>query len=161
MRVVAIPLALLLTLPYAYGADSPATISLSFLAPEIANRIVVSAVQDCARRGYKVSAAAVGRDGNLTAFLRDPLSGPHTVEVSQRKAYTAATLQAATSQMQSRADLAFAPGILLVVGGVPICAGGKCLGAVAVAGAEPTIDEQCAQAGIASVQEDLEFGDAR
>src|SRR5262245_50125671 len=91
----------------AAAADNPATISLSFLSPEIANRIVVSATQECTKRGYKVAAAVVSRDGHLLAFLRSPLSGPHTVEVSQRKAYTAATLQTATSQLQSRSDLNF------------------------------------------------------
>ena len=103
----------------------------------------------------------VGRDGSLVAFLRNPLSGPHTIAASQRKAYTATTLQGPTSQMLSRSDLNSLPEILLVPGGVPICVGGKCLGAVAVAGAPPQIDEKCAEAGIAAVQEDLELGDGR
>ena len=101
----------------------------------------------------------VGRDGNLLAFLRNPLSGPHTVLVSQRKAFSAATLQAPTSAMKSRPDLRFAPGILLIVGGVPISVAGKFYGGAAVAGAEPEIDEKCAQAGVAAVQEILEFAD--
>ena len=33
----------------------------------------------------------VDRGGNLLAFLRDPLAGPHTAESSRRKAFTAAT----------------------------------------------------------------------
>jgi len=40
--------------------------------------------------------------------------------VSQRKAYSSATLRSATSQMGARSDLSFAPDILLIVGGVPI-----------------------------------------
>jgi len=139
------------------GAESPPTMSLKSLAPTIANRIVVGAVEECTRRGYNVAAAVVGKDGNLLAFLRHPLSGPHTVLVSQKKAYSAATFQARTSRMQSRADLSFAPGILLIVGGVPISAGGYYYGGVAVAGADPKIDEKCAEAGIATVEEILEF----
>jgi uncharacterized protein GlcG (DUF336 family) len=99
----------------------------------------------------------VGRDGGLLAFLRNPYSGPHTILVSQRKAYSAATLQARTSEMKRRPDLSFAPGILLIVGGVPIRANGRFFGGVAVSGAQPEIDEKCAEAGIAAVKDILEF----
>ena len=93
---------------------------LRLLASYIANKIVTEAVNNCATRGYLVSAAVVDRNGNLAAFLRNPLSGPHTIKVSQRKAYSSATLRSATSQMGARSDLSFAPDILLIVGGVPI-----------------------------------------
>ena len=138
--------------------DQP-IVQLRFLSPDLATKIVVAAVEDCTKRGYKVSAAVVGRDGNLAAFLRDPLSGPHTIKVSQAKAYSSASLQAPTSQLSVRPDLSFAPGILLIVGGVPINIGGHFYGAAAVAGAEPEIDEQCAQTGIDAVSEILEFAD--
>lgn len=140
-----------------FAADMPATLTTQSLSPHIAGRIVTAAVENCTSRGYMVSAAVVGRDGNLLAFLRNPLSGPHTVEVSQRKAYSSASLQAATSAMSARQDLSFAPGILLIVGGVPIDVGGKFYGGVAVAGAEPEIDEACARAGLEAVAETLEF----
>lgn len=139
------------------NADAPVSVTTRTLAAHIANQIVVAAVNECSKRGFKVSSAVVGRDGNLQAYLRDPLSGPHTVLVSQRKAYSAATLQAPTSQMASRQDLNFAPGILLIVGGVPINVGGVFYGGVAVAGADPEVDEQCAQAGVDAVTEALEF----
>lgn len=142
-----------------FAAEDQPFQELRFLTPAIANKIVVAAVADCTARGYKVSAAVVGRDGNLAAFLRNPLSGPHTIKVSQAKAYTAATFQAATSQVTNRPDLKFAPGILIIVGGVPINAGGYFYGAVAVSGAEPEIDEVCAQIGIDAVSEILEFAD--
>lgn len=146
------------TLPaMAFGADMPATLTTKSLSPHLASRIVAAAVEDCTGRGYMVSAAVVGRDGNLLAFLRNPLSGPHTVEVSQRKAYSSASLQAATSAMAARQDLSFAPGILLIVGGVPIDVGGTFYGGVAVAGAEPEIDEACARTGVEAVAETLEF----
>ena len=48
---------------------------------------------------------------------------------------------------------------ILIVGGVPINVGGNFYGAAAVAGAEPEIDEKCAQAGIDAVSEILEFAD--
>lgn len=133
------------------------TIGIRLLSPALANQVASAALAECTKRGFKVSVAVVGRDGHLVAFLRNPLSGVHTVLTSQRKAYTAASLQVPTSQMMAREDLRFAPGILLIVGGVPIIAGSGFYGAVAVAGAEPEVDELCARAGVEAVSETLEF----
>lgn len=149
--------AAMLWLTHAAAQEAP-TLPVAQLKPEVANRVAVAAFQACSKRGYQTSVAVVGRDGNLLAFLRSPLSGPHTIETSQRKAYTAASTQTATSRLQSRPDLSFAPGMLLIAGGVPICAAGACYAAVAVSGADPAVDELCAKAGMAAVREDLEFG---
>lgn len=144
----------------AVNADEiPSTINIDVLSLNLANKVVVAAVDDCTKRGFKVSAAVVGRDGNLVAFLRDPLSGPHTIEVSRKKAYSAASLQTATSAIKTRTDLNYAPGILLIVGGVPINVGGKFYGGVAVAGATPEVDEKCAHVGISVIEDILEFID--
>ncbi|MEE8379199.1 MAG: heme-binding protein [Gammaproteobacteria bacterium] len=145
----------------AVHSDEPTpVVHLRALAPHIAHQMVFSAVEDCTKRGYKVSAAVVDRNGNLAAFLRNPLSGPHTIKVSQRKAFTSATLQAATSQVTERPDLNFAPDILLIVGGVPINFGGNFYGGVAVAGASDVeVDEKCAKAGIDAVADIMEFAD--
>ena len=155
-----LPAVLLFSLATPASADDlPATVSMESLAPHIANKIVVAAVKDCTNRGYKVSAAVVGRDGNLLAFLRNPLSGPHTILVSQRKAFASASLQAATFAVKGNDDLKFAPGISLIGGGVPISIGGKFYGGVAVSGADPEIDEKCSESGIKAVEEILEFSD--
>lgn len=139
------------------AAEEPAIVELRVLSPRIAYDIVLAAVSDCARRGYKVSASVVDRNGNLSAFLRDPLSGPHTVKVSQRKAFTSATSQMPTAQLASRPDLNFAPDMLLIVGGLPLKFNGHFYGGVAVAGATPEVDEQCAQAGIEAVSGTMDF----
>lgn len=141
------------------NAETSPVVSLKTLAPHIANKMVVASVEYCTQQGYKVSAALVGRDGRLLSFLRHPLSGPHTIRVSERKAFTAASLQAPTSQMQSRQDLSFAPGILLIVGGVPINVGGQFYGGIAVAGADPKMDEECALHGVKAAADELEFVD--
>jgi len=150
---------LLFNTTFLSAAEMPATVKFESISSQLASKIVVAAVEDCTKRGYKVSASVVGRDGNLLAFLRNPLSGPHTIKVSQQKAYTSASLQAPTSAMQSRTDLNYAPGILLIVGGVPISIGGKFYGGVAVAGAEPEIDEKCALSGIEAIADILEFSE--
>lgn len=150
---------LVLNTAFSSAGDMPVTVKYESISPQLASKIVVAAVDDCTKRGYKVSAAVVGRDGNLLAFLRNPLSGPHTIKVSQQKAYTSASLQASTSAMQSRTDLNYAPGILLIVGGVPVSIGGRFYGGVAVAGADPEIDEKCALSGVEAIVDILEFSD--
>jgi uncharacterized protein GlcG (DUF336 family) len=139
--------------------EIPNILNLESLSPQLANKAVVAAFDDCTKKGFKVAAALVGRDGNLLAFIRNPLSGPHTIEVSQKKAYTAASLQASTSSMKDRQDLNYAPGILLIVGGVPISVAGKFYGGLAVAGADTDIDEECALAGIKAISDTLQFGE--
>ena len=139
------------------SAEEPAIVELRVLSARIAHEIVLAALNDCAERGYQVSAAVVDRNGNLAAFVRHPLSGPHTIKVSQRKAFTAATSQTSTARLASRPDLSFAPDMLLIVGGVPIRFTGHFYGGVAVAGATPEIDEQCAQAGLDAVSDSMSF----
>lgn len=143
----------------AQAQDSKPTVSLKVLSPSLANKAVVTAVEDCTKRGYKVSAAIVDRTGNLAAYLRNPLSGPHTEKVSQRKAWSAATFQTDTKSMQVRTDLNYAPDVLLVEGGLPISIAGNFYGGIAVAGADPADDVRCAQAGIDAIAETLEFAD--
>lgn len=124
----------------------------------VANKMVLAAMAECDKRGYKVSASVVDRYGNLQAFLRNPLSGPHTILTSQRKAYTAASLQVSTVEGDNIRNLQFAPGLLLIQGGLPISVGGEFYGGVGVSGATPQDDEKCAKAAITAVTEILEFG---
>ena len=145
--------------PVQQAEKLPPVLSMQTITAEIANRIVVAAVADCTAKGFKVAAAVTGRNGDLLAFLRNPLSGPHTELVSQRKAWSAASFQTATSELTSRTDLSFAPGVLLIQGGVPIEVGGKFYGGVGVSGADPAVDEECSRAGIAAVSDTLEFAE--
>ena len=143
-----------------FSIEKDPTVQLRLLNSHIAHQIVSAAVDDCTQKGYMVSAAVVDRNGNLVAFLRNPLSSPHTIKVSQSKAFSSATLRTKTSEIATRrSDLNFAPDILLIVGGVPIKFVGNFYGGVAVAGAPPEIDEQCAQTGIDAVSEIMEFAD--
>ncbi len=137
------------------------TRTLSF---ELAQRLAVEAAQACRKQGYQVAVAVVDRSGTLLAFARDPLAGPHTVAVSQGKAYAAATFQTPTTQMMDNEHLRHAPNVLLIGGGVPVRVGGHMYGAVGVSGAPAQkrtgdVDEACAQAGIDAIKETLEFAE--
>ena len=153
-RILTILAGLSLSLP-TQASETP-VLNINILNHSVAQNAVNTAVVECEKRGYKVSAAITSRDGNLLAFVRHPLAGPHTINTSQKKAYTAASLQAPTGKelQKQRSDLNYAPGIVLIQGALPVSVGG-----IAVAGADPAIDEACAKAGLDALTTTLEFGD--
>ena len=60
----------------------------------LAAEAVTAAVEACAARGHRVTAAVVDRSGVLRALLRADGAGPHTVSSARDKAYTAASMRA-------------------------------------------------------------------
>lgn len=122
-----------------------------------------AALQFCTQKGWKVSVAVVDRAGDVKALLRGDGAGPHTVDSSRRKAFTAASLQLGTTQMAEiidknpdLVDLKFIDGFLILGGAQPIRVGDEVIGAVAVAGAPGGhLDEQCVSAGIDKIRERL------
>jgi uncharacterized protein GlcG (DUF336 family) len=137
------------------------------LSVELASKLAVEANSACGKMGYQVTTSVVDRNGNLLAVVRDPLSGMHTIDVSLKKAQTAATFQTDTLSMQSQAGfegLRFAKGVLIIGGGIPVRVGGHFYGAVAVSGAPAKkvtgdIDHACAQHGIDAIKEAIEFAE--
>jgi uncharacterized protein GlcG (DUF336 family) len=143
-----------------------AYVSSRSLSAASANRAAMASLEACTKRGYQVTAAVVDRHGNLLALARDPLSGHHTIEVASRKAYTAASFQAATLDLQERdmEGLRFAGQVLLIGGGIPIRIGGHVYGAIGVSGAPAQkrtgdIDDNCARQGLEAIREALEFAE--
>jgi uncharacterized protein GlcG (DUF336 family) len=130
---------------------------------ELANQIAAATVAACTANGYAVAAAVVDRAGSLRALQRADNAGPHTLSSSQAKAYTSASAKNATLAMMeaaqknpAAANLVHLPGFLLLGGGVPIKVGNEVIGAVGVGGAPGGhLDEQCANAGIDKVKDQL------
>jgi uncharacterized protein GlcG (DUF336 family) len=146
-------------------AENAVYVNARLLSSDAAAQAAEAAERACRKKGFQVSAAVSDRYGNLLAFKRNPLSGVHTIEVAQDKAYSAATLQ--TSTIDFRVDLPNLLNgrsrILRVGGGVPIRVGGHMYGAVGVSGApaekrQGDNDDVCARAGIEAIREKLEFG---
>ena len=139
-------------------AQEGATFVVKQLTPETALSAAQSALTACRRAGYQVAVAVVDRAGVPQVLLRDRFAGPHTVEVSANKAWTALTfrqnttsLNAASEPGQAAAPIRHFPKVVVMGGGLPIEAGGLLLGALAVSGAPGgDADEKCAQAGIES-----------
>lgn len=157
-----------LSLSLATGrAEEPAYLQTRVLSLALANQLALNAAQHCRRQGYQVAVAVVDRGGRLLSFVRDPLAGAHTIEVAQRKAFSAATFQTSTLDLQGRGGmqrLNSVSEVLLVGGGVPVQVGGRFYGAVGVSGAPAEqvtgdVDHACAEAGIASIRETLEFAE--
>ena len=132
----------------------------SVLPFSLAQRAVQAAIDACKKDGYRVSASVVDRAGLLRAMGRADGAGPHTIDSSRKKAYTAASLRQATSELadlMSRTPTLQAlrdmnEQILMLGGGLPIELGGEVVGAIGVGGAPGThLDDACAEAGLDAI----------
>jgi uncharacterized protein GlcG (DUF336 family) len=129
----------------------------------LANEAATAALQFCTAKGWKVSVAVVDRAGQLKVLLRADDAGPHTIDSSRRKAYTAASLREGTSAIleivqktPGAATLPMIDGFLILGGGMPIRAGDEVIGAIGIGGAPGGhLDDQCAEAGINKIRERL------
>lgn len=138
----------------AHAADVPRGVPLDVEQAQAAAR---AAIDQCRADGYSVSAAVVDRAGLVKALLRDDGAGPHTLDSSRRKAYTAASLGESTGKLaklvagqpELRALGQMNESILLLGGGFPIRMGEQVVGGIGVGGAPGVaLDEACAQAGL-------------
>jgi uncharacterized protein GlcG (DUF336 family) len=132
---------------------------------DMAQTIAQGVVERCRADGFHVSVTILDGSGLLKAFLRDEGTGPHTIDLSKRKAFTALTF---ASRWKTSGEAAKAwnstlgspmpnvDGAAGVAGGVPIRVGNETIGAVGVSGAVGgDKDEACANAGIAKVADKL------
>src|SRR5918912_970122 len=68
----------------------------------LAHDIAMTAVEECRKGGFRVAAVVVDRAGRIKFIARDDGAGPHTIEASQRKAYTAAVFRVTTTAFAER-----------------------------------------------------------
>ncbi len=144
----------------AQAQEEPGMVSTKRLTMPTALTIAQAAIAECTKMGIQIGVTVVDREGIIQVTLRDTIAAQITVPISHRKAYTAANFNSATSALGDRANspVGRAPMILMTAGGLPIEVGGALVGAVGVSGAPGgETDEQCAQAGIDSVLDDLEM----
>jgi uncharacterized protein GlcG (DUF336 family) len=142
------------------AAEDAPMVSIKRLSLDTALTIAQGAVAACSKQGIQIGVSVVDRDGTLQVQLRDTIAAPITLPISRQKAYTAVNFNAATSFLGSRADTPIGriDGLVMSAGGVPIQVGGALVGAVGVSGAPAgKTDEECAQAGIDKVIDDLEM----
>jgi uncharacterized protein GlcG (DUF336 family) len=142
-------------------ADDPMVVPLQRLSMDAAVKVAQGAIEACREQGIQIAVTVVDREGTVQVTLRDTIAAPITVPISKMKAFTAVNFNAATSAMADRADtpIGRVEGLVMSAGGVPILVGGSALVAgVGVSGAPAgETDEECALAGIAAIQDDLDM----
>ncbi len=121
-----------------------------------------TAIATCKTNGYNVSAHVVGRNGEIIVSMRGDGTGPHTLENSMKKAYTAKAQRRPSGEFAASIKDNYTAGALRLSnivpaqGALPIKVGDDTIGALGVSGAPGgEKDEACAKAGIDKVADQL------
>src|SRR5262245_2968107 len=102
-------------------------ITQKVLSLDVANAIAQGALDQCRKDGFKVSVTIVDGAGMIKIQMHDDGAGPHTMDFSRKKAFSAFTFKR-TSAETGKAWVANPPAPLITdavgtAGGVPIKAG--------------------------------------
>lgn len=157
-------LALLTGIPV-LSAAAPAVVPTRLMTLELAREIAERTIEACRKEGYQVAVVVVDRAANPQVVLRDIYAPRFTVEIAQRKANAVILGNVSSAEFRKnradiRQELNEISEILLLAGALPIRAAGSLIGAVGVSGAPGgERDEACAAAGIAAVQDRLDFAE--
>ena len=111
----------------------------------------------------KVNIAIYDEGGNLKLFRRQDNAFMHSIQIAQLKARTSAGMPRSTRQLgainyskEHPYGIEQVPGLVIFPGGLPILTGsGIQIGGIGVSGATGDQDEQCAQAALDAVAEEL------
>lgn len=144
-------------------AAGPASVNERQLSLAAASAAAEGAIAQCRLDGFRVTVTVVDRSGRIKAVMRDDGTGPHTLDSSRRKAFTAASFRISSADFArlvgtnpAAANLKDIEGVLAVAGGLPIRAGDEVIGGIGVGGAPGgDKDEACAQAGINRISDRL------
>jgi uncharacterized protein GlcG (DUF336 family) len=149
----------------ACGFAAPASAELlarKDLSMDVAVTIATTAIADCKAKGYRVSATIVGRNGEVLVQIRGDNTGPHTMENSFKKAFTARTFRIASGEMEDRLKknpamgAQYLTGFTTARGALPIKVGDDVIGAAGVSGAPGgEKDEACVKTGLDKVADQL------
>ncbi|WP_031479849.1 GlcG/HbpS family heme-binding protein [Streptomyces bicolor] len=140
----------------AAAASARATTTSTHLTIDAATKAAQAALDAAEKENQRVTVAVVDRNGNTIVTLRGDGAGPQSYESAERKAFTAVSWNAPTSQLverlQQAPNLKDIPGTLFLAGGVPVTAGNAPIAGIGVAGAPSgALDEKFAQAGADAV----------
>jgi uncharacterized protein GlcG (DUF336 family) len=138
------------------SAPGFAQIARKDLSVDTALVIATTAMADCKSKGFRTSAAVVGRNGEILVHLRGDDTGPHTMENSFKKAFTSRTFRIPSGEMEERLKknpamgAQYLTGFTTARGALPIKIGEDVVGAIGVSGAPGgDKDEDCVKAGLA------------
>jgi uncharacterized protein GlcG (DUF336 family) len=142
-----------------------AVVTYKSLAPDVAFDLAKAALAQCRKDGLQVAVVVIDRFGQPLVVLRDRYAGLGAISTATGKAWTAVNFGRDTSELakaihdgQLSAGLASLPNVVMLAGGMVIASGGSVVGGVGVAGAPGgDKDEACAKAGLAAIQDKLDF----
>ncbi len=144
------------------GAANAQLVAHKDISAAMALTMAETAVATCKTNGYNVSANVVGRNGEVIVAMRGDNTGPHTLENSMKKAYTARAQRRSSGEFATSVKDNPVAGALSLTnitpaqGALPIKVGEDTIGAIGVSGAPGgDKDEACAKAGIDKVADQL------
>ncbi|MEV8591345.1 heme-binding protein [Streptomyces sp. NPDC051180] len=137
-------------------AKNKNTTRSTHLTIEAATKAAQAALDAAEKENQRVSVAVVDRNGTTLVTLRGDGAGPQSYESAVKKAYTAVSWNAPTSELAKRLTnaptLKDIPGTLFLAGGAPVTAKDAPVAGIGVAGAPSgDLDEKFAQAGAATL----------
>ncbi|WP_309061490.1 heme-binding protein [Streptomyces sp.] len=140
----------------AAAAKPAATTTSTHLTVDAATEAARAALDAAEKENQRITVAVVDRNGNTIVTLRGDGAGPQSYESAVRKAYTAVSWNAPTSELAERLksapNLKDIPGTLFLGGGVPVTAKNAPVAGIGVAGAPSgDLDEKFARAGALAI----------
>jgi uncharacterized protein GlcG (DUF336 family) len=129
----------------------------------LAVEAAMEAVRFCGKDGYEETAVVVDASGAQQVMIRGDGAATYTLDSANDKAYTAASFKRDTSVMADLVKdnkgpfpLQKLPHVIFFPGGVVIKIGDEVIGAIGASGAPRSVlDEACAKAGLAKIQDRL------
>jgi uncharacterized protein GlcG (DUF336 family) len=146
-----------------FAAEDDAFVEFKIIKPEIAIKAAIAAMNSCEEAGYQVGVAVVDRFGLTQAYIKTRYAGLHVQETAERKAWTAVSFRTPTIELDKSTSteseafgIRFISKPLPLGGGVPIEAEGSIVAGIGVSGAPGAeLDDECARAGIAAIEDEL------
>ncbi len=159
MKKLLLPILLVFSIQ-AMAEDDQLSVPVYRLTLDAANSVAQAAIDECRKQGIQAGVTVVDRNGIVQVALRDTLAPQITLPISKGKALAAVNFGVSTADLADRANtpIGRVPGLVMSQGGLLIQAAGNNFGAVGVSGAPSgATDEECAQAGVNAIQDDLEM----
>ena len=131
---------------------------------ETAEKAVAAAVKKAAELKLKMCVAVTDEAGDLKAFVRMDGAPKLSIEISENKAYTAASFSMPTHAwfdfIKDDPPLLYGithtPRLVVFGGGFPITLEGEVVGAIGLSGGHYSQDMECAKAALKAIGADAE-----
>ena len=133
---------------------------------ETAERAVAAAVKKAAELKLKMCVAVSDEAGDLKAFVRMDGAPKLSIEISENKAYTAASFSMPThawfdfikDDPPLLHGITHTPRLVVFGGGFPIKLKGEIVGAIGLSGGHYSQDMECAKAALKAIGAELRVG---